>query len=222
MEFRYNNPPSMTRPSWLTTPLIAIVTAGALLFGGLILFMVNNGVTNTGNKLESQLSATYNSGAATLSACQKKTANAVGVTKAQSAALDKIIADAASGRYGAGAQINEKAILGAIVEAYPNLSGLDKSFQDAMVIITGCQDDFLGAQKDVQDKVREFNSWRTGSWTARTFGSEFPNENLYVRLPGINLNGQAALDKISMPIVDTVTSEAYVTGEQELNDPFSP
>lgn len=179
-------------------------------------------VTSEGNQMEAKLGATYANGANYLSACVVKTEQSVGLVNANTDALDKILKDAIAGRYDTESQAGSAKLFSAIVEAYPNLSGLDATFQNVLATINGCRDDYKNMQSVVLDNVREFNAWRTGSWRVRTFGgSDFPNDNLIINLPGLHLTGSAALAKMSAPIVDAGTSGAYDTGLLTGGDPFA-
>jgi hypothetical protein len=201
---------------------VAVVIA-ALTFG----VFIPQGVQSEGNQLEAELSANYQDGANVLSNCVVKTKQSVGAAKANSEAFDKVIKDAIAGN-GAAQHVDfnnpasRNGLFPVWVQAYPDFKGQTALFEKAMTVINGCQDDFRNKQSAVQDGVRQFNSWRTGSWKVRTFGGDnFPNENLYVTLPGLNLTGKAAFKKISAPIVDADTSGAYQSGEQQSNDPFA-
>lgn len=201
--------------------IAAVVALVALVVVLTFTVFIPQSVKSNGNKKEADLSASYANGAVYLSKCVVKTKQAADVATAQTAALDKVLKDAVAGRYGIGGNNMDKGkLFSAIVEAYPNVNGLSKTFDHVMTVIVGCQDDFGNYQSVVQDKVRDFNSWRTGSWLTRSYAADFPNENMYVRLPGVNLVGAAAYDKIQQPIVDATTSSTYKTGEQSLDDPF--
>lgn len=210
----------------VSTPTLFIVL-GALvlaLIAGVIVFVVNQNVVNEGNQKEATLTAVYTDGANYLSNCVVKTERTAGLLKSQTVAVDKVLADAVAGRYGTGNTMDKAKLFSAITEAYPDSSveGLNKSFNNALEVITGCQDDFARKQSVIIDNVRLFDSWKTGNTTVRFFGgNNFPNENLRVSLPGINLTGAAALDKIRTPIVDSQTTATYQTGEQSLDDPFA-
>jgi hypothetical protein len=188
---------------------------------------IPQGVTSDGNKQEANLNAWYADAVADLHNCTAKTARAAQVTKGQTEAVNKVLKDAVAGRYGTGNNLDEGKLFSAIHEAYPeqSVAGLNKSFQDAMAIMTGCQDDFTAAQKVVQSKVADFKSWRTGSWTVRTFGgNNFPNDNLEINLAGMDhLTGTRALTLMSRPIVDTDTVNAVKEGVDNSfkEDPFA-
>jgi len=200
---------------------------GALALLLTFLVFIPQGVTSDGNKLEGDLSSLYAGAVTELHNCTAKTARAAQVTKGNTDAVDKVLKDAVGGRYGTGNNLDKGKLFSAIVESYPeqSVAGLNKTFQDAMAIMVGCQDDFTAKQGVVQSKVSDFKKWRTGSWTVRTFGGDdFPNDNLEINIAGMDpLTGKAAFDLISRPILDTDTVNAVKTGTDDSykNDPFA-
>lgn len=218
-----NNDRKSRRAWWIGGGIFAgaaVLTAG-LVFG----VVIPQGVVSDGNQQEATLNASFNAEVVALHTCTAKTARAAQVTKGQTDAVDKVLKDAVAGRYGTGNNLDEGKLFSAMHEAYPNLGGLDKSFQDAMAIMTGCQDDFAAAQNNLQARIANFTKWRTGSWTVRTFGGDdFPNGNLVINVAGMDrLTGQQALDLMSRPIADADTVNAIRTGEDGSykNDPFA-
>lgn len=206
----------------LSGKILGAIGAGLVVLFLIIGFMIHQSVISSGNKQESTLSGDYADGANYLSNCVIKTKQAANVAIAQTDALDKILSDAVAGRYGTGATFDGGAMISAIVEAYPDTSGISKSFQDAMAIITGCQDDFRKMQSKILDDVRSFRSWKTGSWTVRTFGGGgFPNDNLYISVGDLDLTGQEALNKMSKPIVETSVLQDYADGTTDTENPFA-
>jgi hypothetical protein len=206
----------------LSGKVLGIIGAGFVALLLIIWFIIHQSVISSGNKQEATMSGDYADGANYLSNCVIKTKQAANVTVAQTDALDKILSDAVSGRYGTGANFDGGSMISAIVEAYPDTSGLSKSFQDALSIIAGCQDDFRNKQSKILDDVRSFRSWKTGSWPVRTFGGGgFPNDNLYISIGDLDLTGDAALKKMSKPIVETSILQDYATGTTNTENPFA-
>lgn len=211
------------RAWWIGGGVFAVVVAlvAGLTFG----VFIPQGVVSDGNRQEASLNAWFNDEVVALHTCTAKTARAAQVTNGNTKAVDDILKHAVAGRYGSGNNLDQGKLFSAMHEAYPDLSALNKTFQDAMAIMVGCQDDFAAAQNVVQAKVANFKSWRTGSWTVRTFGGdEFPNDNLEVNIAGMDrLTGQQALNLMSRPIADADTANAIKTGEDESykNDPFA-
>ena len=203
------------------------IAAGVLALVAGIVFgaVIPQGVISDGNQQESHLNGWFNDEVIALHTCTAKTARAAQVTKGQTDAVDKVLKDAVAGRYGTGNNLDQGKLFSAMHEAYPDLGGLNKSFQDAMAIMTGCQDDFAAAQRVVQAKIADFKSWRSDTWTVRTFGGDdFPNDKLEVNIAGMDhLTGQQALDLMSRPIADADTVNAIKTGEDGSykNDPFA-
>lgn len=203
---------------WIIAGVITLV----VLIIGVTIFATWQGVIDEGNRREATLSARYADGANYLSNCVVKSAQSADVAVAQADKLNEILANAVSGRYdnASSTAVDNGKLFSAIVEAYPDLSGLDKTFQLVVSTINGCRDDFKTAQSRILDSVKDFDAWRTGSFTTRMFATGFPDHNLYVTVAGQNAHGQDALDKMRVPIIDTVTEAIYKDGTFEVTDPF--
>lgn len=188
---------------------------------------IPQGVTSDGNKKEASLSGWYSDAVISLHNCTAKTARAAQVTKGQTDAVDKVLKGAVAGRYGTGNNIDQGKMFSAMVEAYPDgsVAGLNKTFQDALAVMIGCQDDFAAAQNVVQAKIADFESWRAGSWLVRNFGGDdFPNDHLKVNIAGMPImTGAQALALMSRPILDTDTVNAIKSGQDNSfnDDPFA-
>lgn len=197
---------------------------GAVLLLGLLYFVISNSVTNDGNKKQQVLIVYYNDTTNILSDCLVKTRQSVGATKAQTDALDKVITDAVKGRYdgNTSAKPGGGSLFSAIAEAYPDTSGLSKSFQDVMIIINGCRTDFRDSQAILQRGVTQFNQWRTGSFKVRTFGGKnYPNEDLEITVAKETVTGKAALKQMRTLVVVEDAQSGRDTGKIDNTDPFA-
>ncbi len=197
---------------------------GVVLFFGLIYFVISNGVTNDGNKKQEDLITYYNDTTNVLSDCLVKTKQSVGATKAQTDALDKVITDAVKGRYAGdtSAQPGGGSLFSAIQEAYPDTSGLSKSFQDVLITINGCRTDFRDSQAILQRAVTQFNQWRTGSFKVRNFGGKkYPNESLEITVAGKPVTGKGALRQMRTLVVVSDAQSGRDTGKIDNADPFA-
>lgn len=212
--------------STLRNPLVLIgvgILAFLIVFS-LVWYGIGQSVQSSGNKQQATLSANYSDGANYLSNCVVKTNQAANVAQANADAFDKVIKDAiaGSGAFHTNTANSAGGLVPILVQAYPDLKGQTDLYNKVANIIVGCQDDFRNKQSVVLDNVRTFNSWLGGSWKVRHFGSSFPNNRLTINISGLGtLRGQQALDKISQPIVDASTSQAYNSGQQSTNGPFS-
>jgi hypothetical protein len=223
-----NDDSSQRKPSLVRNIVLGI--GGIFVAISLLLwfFIWPQSVQSQGNKHETGITAAYEDGANYLSACINKSQQAADLANANTAALDKIVSDAVAGTGNAGhfnlsTPGGRSGLYAMFVQAYPNVDGLNKTFNNVLIVITGCQDDFRNKQSLVIDRVRAFTAWRAGSWITRTFGgNNFPNDNLRIPLPGTQtvLTGMAALDRASVPIVNTLTSNAYQRGTYNPGNPF--
>jgi hypothetical protein len=71
------------------------------------------------------------------------------------------------------------------------------------------------------DMLRDYDSWRTGSFTVRTFGGDRPSDNLVAQIGSDRSHkGQAALDQMYTIVLVKDAKDAYKTGEVTPEDPF--
>lgn len=209
MNFRTRN--------WGIAAFVAVAAITAV-----IVWAISNSVTNTGNRKEASLNAQYSNNQNVLSSCIIRIRETAGVTKGQADAFDKIITDAVKGRYDGGttAQIGQGQLFSAIREAYPNLASLGASFGKVLDVANGCRTDFAGQQTKTLDMLRDFDSWRTGSFTVRTFGGDFPNDNLVARVGTTEARGKDAEKKMWVIILVGDVLKDYNTGKVVPEDPF--
>lgn len=199
------------------------VAAGVIALVALIYFISHNSVVNSGNQKQQDLMADYKDTTNVLSNCLVQTKQSVGAINSQNAALDKIITDAVRGRYelGSSAKPGSGTLFSALSEQYPNTSELSKSYQQVLTIINGCRTDFKDSQSKLQASVANFNKWRTGSWTTRTFGGgSYPTHDLYVDFKGGKLYGKAALEQMSKLVVVSDAQSGRDNNSIDNNDPF--
>lgn len=193
-----------------------------LLINGLFLFSYANSMRNQAIEREVRLTRFYESEKADLDNFLATAREQAGVTKAQAAAFDKIMLDAVSGRYAGiegsptAAQPGKGTLFSAIVEAYPNLDGINSSFARILDTISAGRQTFTNDQKKLQDGIREYDVWRKSgiirSWFLATFVG-VPTDNLVVSNSSGRLVGAAAYDKMSKVITTNTTAEAFDSGE---------
>lgn len=200
-----------------------IVAAVMVIVGGFVLFLVNNGVTNNGNKQEAGLNTQYLDNQNVLSDCITKIRETAAVTTAEADKFEQVMVEVIKGRYedGSSAQPGSGALFSAIVEQYPDLSGLNKAFERVYTVIVGCRSDYRGEQSKLLDKLRAYDSWRTGSWTVRTFGGEFPSDNLEARIGTTVTRGKDARDQMYTIVLVKDSIDAYESGVLTPEDPFA-
>jgi len=196
--------------------IVGGVVLGVLILGLIINWAWGNSVTNAGNKKEATLSSAYPDAQNTLSDCEVKTTQAANVVGAQSAAVKGILVDAVKGRYDqpSSPQVDSGKLFSAIAEAYPDLTQVSQAYRDMLTVVTGCRTDFRGAQSKLLDQLRDFEAWRNGSWGARHYGKNFPNNNLVARVGNdVPLRGQSAEDKMYQIVLTSSAVKEYQTGQ---------
>lgn len=207
---------------WGSVALIIFITV-------ISTFSYFNGLQQGDVQREVQLSRQYESLKSGLDAFLSTAQEQAGVTKAQSAAFDKIMLDAVQGRYAGkdgkptGANPTGGSLFSAIAEAYPNLDTLNSSYSRILDTISSGRASFNNNQQKLQDQLREYDQWRKSgiirSWMiAHVTGA--PTDNLVVVNDNGRKTGNAAYDVMSHVITSGVTSQAFSTGKLEAQDFF--
>lgn len=190
-----------------------------LLFFGLV-YGKFNGLHNAGVKKEQALSAQYQDNQNELSSTTLKIKETLGVASAKSDALDKVLTDAVVGRYQAGnsaqgATDGNAKLFSAVVEAYPDLKGLD-TYDKVIDTINSGREAYKNKQSKLLDMVRDYKTWQhTGLIDEKLISlAGFPSNDLTARVGQKVTHGQEALDQIETIILDADTQQAYTTGIQ--------
>ncbi len=204
--------------------MLPLIAGGVVLVLLITWFVVNNGVTNKGNKLQNGLNAQYNDNINYLSDCIVRVQGTANIAKAQTDAIGGVLVEVVKGRYdnelAAATPGNSPALISAIVEDYPDMRPFTEVFQQTINVLNGCRTDYRDMQTKMQARINGFEDWRTGSFTARTLGGEFPTDQLRAKKGDQTLRGQAALDQMFNVVVVAEAKQAYETGIIEEPDPF--
>lgn len=206
--------------------LAAVGAAVVVVVLGLWAIFTNIGVTNDGNKREADLNVRYLNAQNYLSDCITKIRETANVTQAQAAKFEEVMVETIKGRYdgklsSASPSIGGGQLFSAVVENYPDLSGLNQAFERVYTVIVGCRTDYRGKQSELLDVLRSYDQWRTGSFTVRFFGDgEFPSNNLEARVGTSVVRGAEARDRMYTIVLVKDAQNAYNTGEITPENPF--
>lgn len=200
------------------------VGVGVVILGLITFFVVNNSVTNKGNKLQNGLNSQYNDNINYLSDCIVRVQGTANIAQAQTEKVGDILIEVVKGRYdnelAAATPGNSPALISAIVEDYPDMAPFTKVFETSINVLNGCRTDYRDMQTKMQQRINSFEDWRTGSFTVRTFGKEFPSNGLRAKKGDSVLRGEEALEQMFQVVVVKDANEAYETGELDAPDPF--
>lgn len=206
---------------WLSTvPRWAKFTAvgSVALLVVIILFSGYNGVRNQGIDKENTLNALYQSNQNELSQYANSFYEQIGVVQAKSDKLDQIIKDAVAGRYDKGSAavdaVRGGSFFSAVVEAYPNLGGLDV-YDKVVSFVQSGREAFKNKQNVLLDTIRNYDTWRQRGIIHSRMASlaGFPSNRLEARIGTTVLRGQSALDQMKLIVTDAATSKAFQTGQ---------
>ncbi len=222
--------PFANLPFKVTKRLIVVV---ASLFVGFIflisMFSYFNGLQKASVEREVRLSRQYETLKTGLDAFLTTAREQAGVTKAQTAAFDKIMLDAVQGRYQGKeggpttAQPGSGTLFSAIAEAYPNLDTLNSSYTRILDTISSGRTAFANNQSKLQDQLREYDQWRKSgiinSWVLAHI-TGVPSQNLVV-VNDSRKTGIEAYDVMAKVITSSTTGGAFNSGKLESQDFFS-
>ena len=202
--------------------IIAGVSVGVLLLLVMTMYGKFNGINKDGVKRETALSAQYQDNQNELSKFQSGFYEMLGVADAKSAQMDKILSDAVKGRYenGSSAAVpgaaGNTALFSAMVEAYPDLSGLD-AFDKIIDYAAAGRESYKQQQSKLLDMLREYDTWRRSGLIHKQFVkvSGFPSSDLRAQIGAKAVTGEAALEQMRLIVTTSSTQEAYTTGTQE-------
>jgi hypothetical protein len=202
---------------WVLLAIIGVVVLSLLMFIG-YRTSVKNELVDRGT----QLSAEYQSNQNELDTYVKTIKEQLGVANVKSDRLDTILKDAVSGRYdsaitatpGSQAQAAANPLISAIVEAYPQLDGLD-IYDKIVDSVKSGREAFKQKQNVLLDKVRQYRKYRnTGFFRPMVVGMVGYPE-LEARIGTEVKTGKAALDQMQLIVTSGGTSDAFRTGEDE-------
>lgn len=191
---------------------------GVLLLVGLLIYGKANGINNTAVDKETQLSAQYLDNQNYLSTYTSKFYEQAGIVQAKSDAMDRIILDAVKGRYekGSTAAPTGGQLISAMVEAYPDLSGLD-SYDRILETIEAGREGYRQQQSKLLDMLRAYDKWRNTGLINKQFIKMMgvPTDNLVAQVGDKRTMGEAARTEMYRIVLTSSARQAYETGTME-------
>lgn len=198
--------------------LVALgVVLGVILLFSLGLYGKFNGINNTAVDKETALSAQYQDNQNELSSYVSGFYEQTGLVAAKSAQMDKILTDAVKGRYDKGSTAAPVGgqLISAMIEAYPDLSGLD-SYDKIMTYVQSGREAYKQKQSKLLDMLREFDKWRNTGLLNKHFISwaGVPDKNLRATIGSKSVFGAKAEKQMYLIVLAPQAKAAYTTGEQ--------
>jgi hypothetical protein len=199
-----------------------MIIVGALLLlliiGGGSCYGTMNSIQQEGVAQETALSAQYLDNQNELSSYKASFYEQIGVANLKSEKMDQILEDAVKGRYdgNSSAQPDRGQLFSAIVEAYPDLKGLD-IFDKIVDHIRAGREAYKQKQSKLLDMLRAYDRWRgSGIIHSRLVKmAGFPSEHLEARIGTSVKRGAEARDQMYLIVTTADTKKAYETGTDE-------
>jgi hypothetical protein len=182
-----------------------------------------NGIRHKGVEYETQLSAQYSDAQNELGSYISTFYEQFNIASAKADKLNTVLADAIKGRYdktgltpAAPGQTQGNQLISAMVEAYPDLSGLN-SFDRILDTISAGRTAYKNKQTALLDRLRSYDNWRNqdiiGSWLINIAG--FPSHSLRAQVGQQFVTGTAAEDQMYVIVLPSDANQAYTSGTLE-------
>lgn len=206
----------MSALKWvLVIGLVLLLALGAV---GYYVYTVFDGIQREGVALETDLTRQYQVNQNELSSYISGFYEQLGIADRKSDKLDKIISDAVKGRYEGktSAQPGQGTLFSAIVEAYPDLGGLD-IYDKIVAYIQVKREAYKNAQDKLLQQLSDYSKWRNSGLVQKQLIriAGFPSDVLRAQVGQGYVTGQAALDKMYIIVLTSETIKAYETGIQD-------
>jgi len=196
--------------------IVSLTVLGVFIVGGLVLYGTFNGINKDGVQRETRLSAQYSDNQNELSKFQSGFYEQMGIANLKSDKMDQILSDAVKGRYDNAPQGQGGQFFSAMVEAYPDLAGLN-SYDKIMDYVSAGRESYKQQQSKLLDMIREYDTWRRSGLIHRQLVkiSGFPSSDLRAQIGARAVTGDAALEQMRLIVTTSTTQEAYTTGTME-------
>lgn len=201
--------------------IAAIIIFGGLLLGGLALYGYINGLRSEALQLETTLNAQYLDNQNELSTYVSSFYEQVGVANLKSEKMDQILLDAVKGRYekdGKTVGYGEGTpFFSAIVEAYPDIRGLD-IYDKIVAFVSAGREAYKAKQSKLLDQLRVYDKWRQdGLVQSRVISGVVgcPTQMLEARIGTRVARGTEARDQMYLIILASDARKAYETGTMD-------
>lgn len=195
--------------------VVVLALLATLFFFGSGLYGYANGLRSQDVSWSTQLNAQYLANQNYLSNYVSGFYEQLGLVKYKSEKMDQILLDYAKARGEKGAV--GQAFLAAVVEAVPNLKGLNIADKMLAYVQAG-REGYRATQDKLLDMLRGFDRWREDgyiqSWViANVVGA--PSERLEARIGEKVWRGKEAREKMYIIVLTSDTKKAYETGTME-------
>ncbi len=189
--------------------LVVLVGAGLALYG------YANALRSEDVNWSTQLNAQYLSNQNYLSAYVSGFYEQLGLVKYKSEKMNEILLNYAKARGEKGAV--SQAFLAAVVEAVPDLKGLNIADKMLAYVQSG-REGYRATQDKLLDMLRSYDKWREDgyvqSWIiANVIGA--PSERLEARIGAMVYRGKEAREKMYVIVLASDAKKAYETGTME-------
>lgn len=198
--------------------IVAAIVALAVLIGGFSFYGFYNSTRNAGIEMETNLMAQYDDNKNELSAAAMQISETLGIADRSSDKVNEIWMNAIQGRYDGKMAAGNDGMFSALAEDNPDLTANAESYAKVQDVVVSARNAYKNKQTKLISQAAQYKTWlKSGVVRSQIVKMQgFPSDDLTVKnSSGDAVFGRAALEKISAPIIDASTVEAYDTGTLE-------
>jgi hypothetical protein len=200
--------------------LVAAGAAVVVVLFTLVYFTSLSSAKTEGVRREAALSARYQDNQNQLSSYVTSIREQLDVSDRKADRLNAVLVDAVKGRYdnelSAATPGEAPQLISALVEAYPDLAGLD-SYDQVLNAVESGRARFRNAQSVLLDEIAAYEAWLNKgiwhAWIVKRAG--FTSDRLEARIGDRVVTGEEALDQMKLIVTDAGTQEDFTSGQTE-------
>jgi hypothetical protein len=202
--------------------IAAGVSVGAVFILGMLLYSTFNNIDKDAERREAALTAQYLDNQNELSKFISGFNETFGVAEVKADKLNEVLENAMKGRYESGSSAavpgaaGNTALFSAMVEAYPDLSGLD-SYDRVIDYVQAGRESYKQQQTKLLDMIREYDTWRRSGLIHQRLVilAGHPGDGLRAQIAEKVVTGEVALEQMRLIVTTSDTRAAYTTGTME-------
>jgi hypothetical protein len=201
--------------------LITLAVLGVFIVGGLLAFSSAMGIRGQGIRQETGLNAQHLENQNELSSYVSGFYEQTGLGQYKSDKLNQILTDYAKGRnFAKEGQSEQAAFINAVVEAVPDLSGLN-IFDKIVDYVQAGRERYRAKQEKLLDMLRFYDNWVSGEesawrWLVVNYSPwKFPSDRLEARVGTEKWTGAKAREQMYLIVTTSSTKDAYKSGTME-------
>lgn len=195
--------------------IVALLVGLTVVIGSFSFYGFYNSTRNAGIEMETNLMAQYDDNKNELSSAAMQISETLGIADRSADKVNEIWMNAIQGRYDGEMAAGQNGMFSALAEDNPDLTANAESYAKVQDTVVAARNAYKNKQTKLISQAAQYKTWlKSGVFRSQLVAFQgFPSDDLTVaNSNGDVVFGRAALEKISAPIIDASTVEAYDSG----------